>query len=298
MYAKEKLDLVDVCTPPKTHAPLTIEALENYAHVLLEKPMATSLVECDEIIAAAKRTKRSVSLAHSDLFYPSFMKARQMVESGAVGKFRGMRIFLSTPCDYMTSKPDHWANKLPGGVLGETGPHVVYMTLAFIKQVKDIQICAQKLLPEFPWSRYEDYRINLIGEHATSSIALTYATKQWAAEVELWGTDGLLRVDLESQSLVQYSRGSLGPLEVGASTLRDAIGSIWTAGIAGVRLATRQHLTTHDILIQNFARSIRDGVAPAVTLEEGRESIRVLDLLVAELDKRASSSIAPALAES
>jgi predicted dehydrogenase len=289
MYAKEKLDLVDVCTPPKTHAALTIEALENGAHVLLEKPMATSLLECDQIIAAAKRTKRSVSLAHSDLFYPSFMKARQMVESGAVGKFRGMRILLSTPCDYMTSKPDHWANKLPGGVLGETGPHVVYMTLAFIKQIKEIQICAQKLLPEFPWSRYEDYRINLIGEHATSSIALTYATKQWAAEVELWGTDGLLRVDLESQSLVQYSRGSLRPFEVGASTLRDAIGSVWTAGLAGVRLATKRHLTTHDILIQNFARSIRDGVAPAVTLEEGRESIRVLDLLVAELDKRGST---------
>jgi hypothetical protein len=35
-----------------------------------------------------------------------------MVESGAVGKFRGMRIFLSTPCDYMTSKPDGPTNFL------------------------------------------------------------------------------------------------------------------------------------------------------------------------------------------
>src|SRR5262249_37313862 len=148
---------------------------------------------------------------------------------------------------------------------------------------------------EFPWSRYEDYRINLVGENATSSIALTYATKQWAAEVELWGTDGLLRVDLESQSLVQYSRGSLRPLEVGASTVREAIGGIWTAGLAGVRLAMRQHLTTHDILIQSFARSIRDNVIPAVTLEEGRESIRVLDLLVAQLDKQESCSTPTAL---
>jgi predicted dehydrogenase len=298
MYAKEKLDLVDVCTPPKTHASLTIEALENGAHVLLEKPMATSLAECDEIIAATKRTKRCVSLAHSVLFYPSFMKARQMVESGAVGKFRGMRIFLSTPCDYMTSKADHWAHRLPGGVLGETGPHAVYMTLAFIKQIKEMQIHAQKLLPEFPWSLYEDFRITLVGEYATSSIALTYATKQWAAQAELWGTDGLLRLDLESQSLVLYSRGSLRPVEVGASTLREAIGSIWTAGLAGARLATRLHLTTHDRLIQNFVRSIRDGVAPAVTLEEGRESIRVLDSLVAALDKQASRSTSTTLTAS
>jgi predicted dehydrogenase len=84
--------------------------------------MATSVAECDEIIAAADKANRCVSVAHSDLFYPSFTKAQQMVESGAIGKFRGMRIFLSTPIDYITSKPDHWAHKLPGGVLGETGP--------------------------------------------------------------------------------------------------------------------------------------------------------------------------------
>lgn len=286
MYAKERLDLVDICTPPKTHSSLAIEALENGAHVLLEKPMATSLVECDQIIAAAKKANRFVSLAHSDLFYPSFMKAQKMVESGAIGTFRGMRIFLSTPVDYITSKSDHWAHKLPGGVLGETGPHVVYMTLAFIKQIRKIQIHAQKLLPEFPWSPYEDYRITLVGDHAASSIALTYATKQWAAQVELFGTEGLVRADLESQSLVHYSRASLKPAEVGLSALREAAGIVSSATAAGARLATRQHLTTHDILIREFARRIRDGIAPAITPEEGRESIRVLDLLVAELSRQ------------
>jgi predicted dehydrogenase len=298
MYAKESLDLVDVCTPPNTHSPLTIEALENSAHVLLEKPMATSLAECDQIIAAANKANRFVSLAHSDLCYPSFMKARQMVESGAIGKFRGMRIFLSTPVDYITSKPDHWANKLPGGVLGETGPHAVYMTLAFIKEIRKMQIHAQKLLPEFPWSPYEDYRIMLAGDYATCSIALTYATKQWAAQVELFGTDGLLRADLESQSLIHYRRDSLKPAEVGLSAIREAIGIVSTVAIAGVKLATRQYLTTHDILIRDFAKRIRDGIAPAITPEEGRESIRVLELLVAELkkeDSRSSPSTAGAL---
>jgi predicted dehydrogenase len=285
MYAKEKLDLVDICTPPATHARLAIEAVEKGAHVLLEKPMATSLAECDAIIVAAKKANRSVSLAHSDLFYPSFMKARQMVEAGAIGTFRGMRIFLSTPSDYITSRPDHWAHRLPGGVLGETGPHVVYMTLAFIRPVVKMQILGQKILGEYPWSPYEDYRITLAGEHATSSIALTYATTQWAAEVELWGTDGLLRADLESQSLEHYRRTSLKPAVVGLSTLQGAIGGLSSAAAAGVKHATKSLLTTHDILIRDFARSVRDGTPPVVTPEEGRESIRVLDALVAELDR-------------
>lgn len=297
MLAKHRLDLVDICTPPRTHAPLAIEALASGVHVLLEKPMATSLGECDQIIAAAKKAGRHVSLAHSDLFYPSFLKARQLVKSGAIGEFRGMRILLSTPLDYITSKPDHWAHKLPGGVLGETGPHVIYMTLAFIDQIERTHIEAQKLLPEYPWSPYEDYRIILAGRRATSSIALTYATTQWAAEVELWGTDGTLRADLESQSLSVHRRSSLSAVEVGMSTLRTALGSVATAGLAGVRLGTRQHMSTHDTLVRDFATSVRDGTPPAVTPEEGRESIRVLDQLVAQLDQgKTRSSLAASAA--
>src|SRR6185436_7292137 len=104
------------------------------------------------------------------LFYRSFLDARARLRGGAVGAFRGMRILLATPVDYITSRPDHWAHRLPGGVLGETGPHAVYMTLAFIPQVKGAAVRARKLLPQFPWSPYEDYRIELEGQEATSSI--------------------------------------------------------------------------------------------------------------------------------
>jgi predicted dehydrogenase len=106
----------------------------------------------------------------------------------------------------------------------------------------------------------------------------------------MFGTDGLLRADLESQSLVHYSRDSLKSADVGVSVLREAIGIVSTAAMAGVRLAARQHLTTHDILIHDFARRVRDGISPAITPEQGRESIRVLDLLVAQLDKEGSRS--------
>ena len=91
-----------------------------------------------------------------------------------IGEFRGMRIFLSTPTDYITSKADHWANKLAGGVIGETGPHIVYMTLAFIPNIVSVRALGKKMLFEYPWSPFEDYRIDLIGEKAISSIVLSF----------------------------------------------------------------------------------------------------------------------------
>jgi hypothetical protein len=168
------------------------------------------------------------------------------------------------------------------------------MTLAFIRSIRKVQIHGQKLLPQFPWSPYEDYRITLVGDHATSSIALTYATKQWAAQVELWGDNGIVRADLESQAVVHYQRDQLKAATVGASAAREAFDVVRTAAGAGLSLATKQLDSTHDVLVHRFAASVRDNAPPPVSPEEGRESIRVLDMLVAELDQPSSRTTATA----
>ena len=165
MLAAEQLHILDICTPPRTHAALALDALQSGLHVLIEKPMAVNTEECDAIIRGAGKAQKKVCVAHSDLFYPSFRRARQIVANGEIGDLKGMQIFLSTPVDYITARPEHWAHRLAGGVLGETGPHVIYMTLAFVPRILDVSVSARKLLAEFPWSPYEDYRL---GAHRCS----------------------------------------------------------------------------------------------------------------------------------
>src|SRR5712692_10555808 len=283
----ERPDVVDICTPPKTHAALALIALKGGAHVLIEKPMAVSKEECDTIIAAAREANRKVCVAHSDLFYPAFMKAREWAEQGKIGEFKGMRIFLSTPTDYITSNPAHWAHRLPGGVIGETGPHVVYLTLAFIKTISDVRIHAQKLFPEFPWSPFEDYRLDLIGENAVSSATLTYATKHWGAQVDIWGSEGLLKVDLESQTLVHYRRSRLTQAVIAASALSEAAKIVKGSLTIGTGVLTRRFENTHALLIRRFLEGLRNGADPPVTAQDGREAVRVMNLIVEQLQEMA-----------
>lgn len=280
MLAKEKPDIVDICTPPKTHAKLAIQALQAGSNVLIEKPMAQSVEECDAIIAAAREHKVKVCLAHSDLFYYPFIEARKLVRQGAIGTFRGMRIFLSTPTDYITSKQDHWANKLPGGVFGETGPHIIYMTLAFINPIRQVSVNARKLLANYPWSPYEDYRIDLLGDEAVSSVTLSYATKQWMARIEIMGEDATLLVDLEAMSLVKYRRELLKPGPIGKSLLSETGQLLKSLAVSGFRYATGNLRSTHDFIIGGFAESIKNGTDSPVPAEEGRESIRVQNMIV------------------
>ncbi|HKO19092.1 MAG TPA: Gfo/Idh/MocA family oxidoreductase [Acidobacteriaceae bacterium] len=291
LLQRERPDMVDICTPPRTHAALSVQAMRGGAHVMIEKPMAISVEECDQIIDVARETNRKICVAHSDLFYDSFMEARERVKRGDIGEFRAMRILLSTPTDYMTSKEGHWAHRLPGGVFGESGPHPTYMALAFINPIEEVKVLGRHVLKEYPWSAFEDYRIDLVGEQGVCSVTLLYTSSHWAAEVEIWGSDGCLRADLESQALVEYRRKALKPAEVGLSALSEAAQTIASSAATGVKFALGKTRNTHDILLQRFIDSIQKGTPSPVSMEEGREAVRVMGLITESLEQQQGATV-------
>ena len=286
MLSTEKPDLVDICTPPQTHVRLAVEAMRHGCHVLIEKPMALTVADCDQIVQASKDCGLKVCIVHSDLFYGPFTNARRMVANGVIGSVRGMRIFLSTPTDYMTSRKEHWAHRLPGGVIGETGPHIVYMTLAFIPHIRAVNVDALKVMHNYPWSSFEDYQINLIGDDAISSATAVYTTDQWAAKVEVLGDKGFLMLDLESMSLLHYRRAELKPVPVGLSLLRESAQLAGAFVSNAIRVATRRVRNTHEMIISQFADSILAGSEPPVSAEEGREAVRVLNMVVENIETK------------
>jgi len=85
MLAAERLDLVSVATPPSTHASLTIAALEAGVDVLVEKPMAPSLEECDAMIAAATANGRLLSVVAQNRFRDDIATLKEVLDSGLAG---------------------------------------------------------------------------------------------------------------------------------------------------------------------------------------------------------------------
>ena len=290
MIEKEKPDLVDICTPPQTHVRLAVEAMKMGRNVLIEKPMALTVAECDEIVEAKGKYGVKVCVGHSDLFYYPFMEARELVAKGAIGEFRGMRIFLSTPTNYMTSQEGHWAHRLPGGVIGESGPHIVYMTLAFINPVRRVSVDAMKIL-DYPWSLYDDYRINLIGDKAISSVTMSYTTDQWAARVDILGSKGILMLDLEGMYLLNNRRETLKPASVALSCLSESGQIVQNLLSKGMKLATGRYDNTHDIIVERFVDSIANGTETPVTAEEGREAVRVMNMIVDKLKEKEQAAV-------
>jgi len=83
-----KIDLVHNCTPPFVHASISIDCMDAGMDVLVEKPMAASLKECDDMIAARDRNGVMLHVVAQNRFRDQHMKLKQLKDSGIAGKIR------------------------------------------------------------------------------------------------------------------------------------------------------------------------------------------------------------------
>lgn len=100
-----RIDVVYIVLPNSMHAEYTIRAFKAGKHVLCEKPMATSIADCEAMIAAAKQAKRQLMIAYRCHYEPHNLEAMRRVRSGRYGKPRlvvtemGRQSSLSDPSD-------------------------------------------------------------------------------------------------------------------------------------------------------------------------------------------------------
>ena len=80
------VDLASVCTPPGTHAEIAARLLAAGIHTLCEKPMATSLQECDAILTAAQRSGAVLSVVAQNRFTTPMARLKQVLDSGLAGR--------------------------------------------------------------------------------------------------------------------------------------------------------------------------------------------------------------------
>lgn len=86
-----QIDAVSVCVANHAHAEITIAALNAGKHVLCEKPMATTLAECEAMVAAAKQNGKFLMIGHNQRLAKAHMKAKELLERGEIGKILSVR---------------------------------------------------------------------------------------------------------------------------------------------------------------------------------------------------------------
>ena len=106
LIGDDQVDAVYIATPPDSHAQYAMEAMRAGKPVYIEKPMARNHMECMEILQVSQATGMSVWVAYYRRSLPAFIKAKELVEFGAIGKPLTVNIKLFKQATERGKKPD------------------------------------------------------------------------------------------------------------------------------------------------------------------------------------------------
>ena len=137
------LDFVDICTPPSTHAEIACEAAKYGHNVLLEKPMALSTKECEEIVHTSRREDVSLCVCHNQLFFPAMMEAKSLVDSGYYDIVSFRTSIRENPESF--NVPMWNVTEKEKGILWEAGCHPAYLQLHFLGRIEEVYAVGAKV---------------------------------------------------------------------------------------------------------------------------------------------------------
>jgi predicted dehydrogenase len=122
LLASGTIDAVYLATPNFDHTELAIKTLEAGVHLLLEKPMATSVQDCEKIIAASERSGAKLMVAYRLHHEPGMLKAIEVARSGKLGHLRYFNSSFSQPVSGQNhrAKSGYWAGPVP-----DMGPYPI-----------------------------------------------------------------------------------------------------------------------------------------------------------------------------
>ena len=214
VIAREDVDIVDICTPGFLHAEIAIAALEAGKHVLCEKPLANDTDEAVRMVDAARAARERgqvAALGHTYRRVPALAHARDLVAAGRLGEIRQVR--ASYLQDWLVDAEAGMSWRLRketagSGALGDIGSHAVDQ-IQFVtgQSVTAVRGRLATMVPERPgadgpepvtvddaaWASLE-----LSGGAIASLEASRMATgRKNELSLEVYGTDGALRFDLE-----------------------------------------------------------------------------------------------------
>lgn len=268
MLSDKNIDAVCICTPSGLHAPQAIMAAEAGKHVIVEKPMALSLAEADEVIRACEVNKVKMGVISQLRFSPAVRKLKEAVENGLLGKIVTGDIYMKfhRSQDYYDAGGWRGTWKMDGGgALMNQGIHGIDLLRYIMGPVRTISAHTRTLVRRI---EVEDTAAAVL-EFANGALGVIQATTSiypgYPRRMEICGNRG--SIVLEEDSIARWDvEGQAVPEDIIIqSTASKASSNPSAFGIEG-----------HILQIKDMLEAIKYDRKPLVDMYEGRKPIEII----------------------
>jgi 2-alkyl-3-oxoalkanoate reductase len=295
--ASAKPDVIHILTPPASHCQLTVEALRMGCHVFVEKPMAETTEECDQMIAAAKVAGRVLSVNHSARMDPIVLKALELVRNGACGDVLGVDFFRGSDYPPYAGGPVPAPYRVGAYPFQDLGVHGLYLLEAFLGRILNLDVRYSSSGRD-PNLLFDEWRALAACEKGTGQMYLSWTARPMRNELIIQGTRGVIHVDCFLQTCVVRKKLP-APRFIGlvAGAVAEATSTLLHVPWNVLLFATGKLLPSPGIhtSVRAFYESLSAEAPPPVSAHEGRRIVAWMQQVSreanAEKDRRLGATV-------
>jgi predicted dehydrogenase len=283
MVKENNTDLVIVCTPHMFHRQPAVEAAEAGSNVLVEKPLASDLQACDDIIAACRKNNVKLGVISQRRWYSPVKRVKEAIEKGKIGKPVLATVTMLGWRDKAYYDSDAWRGswKLEGGgVLVNQSPHQIDIMLWYMGEIDEVYGIWRNL--NHPYIEVEDTALAIIKfkSGAIGNILVSNSQKPGIhGKVQIHGENGS-SVGVQTDGGAMFIAGRSGIAE-------PPINDLWT--IPGEEHMLKEWIKEDTetfnscdptvfymkCQIEDFIMAIANNTEPFVTGEFGRKTVEL-----------------------
>ncbi|MEL6369432.1 MAG: NAD-dependent epimerase/dehydratase family protein [Pseudomonadota bacterium] len=228
------LDAVHVLTPPPVHEASALPWLKAGIDVLLEKPMAETVAQCDALLGAAAKSDAGLIINHNFVYHPTFARARRLLENGRVGQLRQVQMRYAVPLRQMAARQfGHWMFNEPRNLLLEQVIHPLSQLDVLLGGITFMEAKpgpAQS--PAEGINLVTDWQFSSAGADGQGQLQVFLGASFPSWTISILCDDGVIEADIfEGRVTVRSAHNDIPPLDMGKRNL--------IAGLQGVAEGAR-----------------------------------------------------------
>ena len=294
MLAVEKPDVVHIATPPQSHFPLAMQALDAGCHLLVEKPLALNSCEAQRLVAQAENLSKKLTIGYSYYFDPVARMLRNLISEGVMGEavhlesFFGYNLKGAFGTSILADR-NHWVHKLPGKLFHNLLDHLLNQITEFLTDEQPrVQAYSWQSAPRLPEQQElpDELRVSVIGEKRSAYATFSSHARPIQHFLTFYGTKNTARLDFDCSTITLDQQpglpGVLGRLEApfvqGWQHMREGGRNIF-------RFARSDYhfFTGFNYLLARFYESIVNGSAVPIPYREILRTTALVDEVVRQV---------------
>ena len=269
MLEDSEIQVIVVCTPPRLHGEMVLNAVEKEKHVLCEKPLARTTRECLEIKRALEEKGVVVLPVHNYLFTPALSPARFLIKQGVIGRINYMRVEFKNNLRIYRPRTD-FRLKEAFGIVEDLLPHVLSVSGWIAGEVEQVvNVKAWRKRHGVPDNAHVKFTLE---QGIPLEVALSWTKLIPTFRVEVLGEDGSVELDLirapQSFKLISGSTKTKVKIEGG---LKEYL-----------KLIRLRHPSFRNQYL-HFLHIIEKKMKPIITLEDEVNIVRTIEEVISAL---------------